>query len=163
MLKLFLLLAKLVLFTTIISFSLILFHFEYRHFYSLNAKERVTVWRCYNGKSYIIPGRYYGLIPPTKNYIESPTKNDVTLYFSDGLPGTIIVKTYETGVTMHQSYSKDKNSFMRFVDYNSNQNYYHQLLYKPNAGRVSDINLKSRFIFLNIYDIYARDNQGNRL
>ncbi len=163
MLKLFLSLVKLALFTTASLSFLVLFYFEYRHFYSLNATETITVWRYYNGKAYIIPGRYYGLIPPTKNYIESPIKNDVTLYFSDELPGTIIIRAQEAAVTIYQSYNQNKVSSVKFVDYNSNQHYYNQLLYKPNAIRFSEVNSKSRLISVHLYDIYTGDTQGNRL
>jgi hypothetical protein len=152
-------LGKLLLGTAFLLAALFLVTIEYRHFYSLNATERVTVWRWFKGQVYIIPGRYYGLLPPRSYCIKSPERNDITLYFADALPNTVVVRTDRATLHLNNPHT----SALHILPYSGAEAYYDRLFYPPHAVRHNELNPHVRFIDAHLYDIYATDNTGTSL
>jgi hypothetical protein len=151
---------KLLLRTVLLLIALWLVRIEYRDFYRLNATEQVTVWRWFRGKVYVIPGRYYGLLPPTSYYIESPEANDIRLFFSDALPNALIVETGRA--TLHLN-NPDASREKRYQIRPYNQAYYERLFYQSSPLHPKALKPHVRFITIHLYDIYATDNNGTRL
>jgi hypothetical protein len=153
---------KLLLRTVLLLTALLLARIEYRDFYCLNATEQVTVWRWFKGKVYIIPGRYYGLLPPTSYYIESPEANDVTIFFADALPHTLVVRTDRATLHLNTPDTSTEKLF-NIRPYSQATTYYERLFYQPHAVYANDLNPHVRYIAVHLYDIYATDNNGTRL
>lgn len=51
-----------------------------RVFYCLNDSKCFTVWKRVGGYSYIIPGKYFGVVKPS-NYIKTNTSNAITIIY----------------------------------------------------------------------------------
>jgi hypothetical protein len=58
----------------------VFFIIEDRKFIRINEKKYITVWKIF-GRCFIMPYKYYGLIRPDKNYIETTALNTVTIIY----------------------------------------------------------------------------------
>src|ERR1700720_4395948 len=97
---------KLLLCLSIFIILALIWYGESRKFFCLNNGKCVTVWKTYNNVCYIIPGRYYGIIRPSDNFIESSNNNFLTIYFTSELSN---VFTYKSEQTLKiNNISKDK-------------------------------------------------------
>lgn len=149
---------RLLLYFSIFIILLLIWYGESRKFFCLDSGECVTVWKSYNNVCYIIPGKYYGLIRPSKNYIESPNTNNVTIFFTKEMSNAIIYNS-EQNLTVKNI---DKHEFV-FYDYNSNNVKFDQLLYLPNAKLNKDVKNNVGMIQIFIHENYATDKNGRKL
>ena len=98
-----------------IIFGLLLWSELSRDFYCLEKDKCITVWKTSWG-CYIIPGKYYGLISPSDDYIKTTNTQYLTIYFSDEMPKTLIIRNegtsqgFEGGYTIFNN-AKEANFF----------------------------------------------------
>lgn len=52
-----------------------------RDFYCIDNGKYITVWKTINNTCYIVLGHYYGLLKPSKNYIETTNTNALTILY----------------------------------------------------------------------------------
>ena len=131
---------------------------ESRKFYRLDDGTSVTVWKTYNNICYIIPGRYYGILKPSDNFIESSNLNFLTIYFSSELPNALIFKSEEPLKVSNASKEK-----MTFYAYESNKRKFDSILYLPNAKRNNDIKSDAQLLDIFVLENYAMDKNGKYL
>jgi hypothetical protein len=89
---------KLLIFFSVL-LLIVIWNGESRKFYCLDNETCVTVWKTYNNACFIIPGKYYGIIKPSRNHIETTNTNLLTIYFSKELSQALIVQC-EQGVNI---------------------------------------------------------------
>ena len=135
-----------------------IWYVESRKCYCLDNGNCVTIWKTYNNICYIIPGRYYGIIRPSDNFIETSNNNLLTLYFTSELPNSVIYKS-EQILTIKNA---DKDKWV-FYDYNSNAQKFDSILYIANAKRNNDIKDNARLIDVFVGENYALDKRGKHL
>jgi hypothetical protein len=86
---------KMILFFFIVILLLFGWYGESRKFFCLEDGKCITVWKTYNNVCYVIPGKYYGLWAPSNNFIKTSNLNELTIFFTDELPNTLIVQSRE--------------------------------------------------------------------
>lgn len=129
---------------------------ESRKFFCLKDGQCVTVWKTYGNTCYIVPGRYYGLIGPFKNFIKSTNTNAITFFLTEKMPNTWIFKSEQRLDTV----SSETTSML---DYSSNAKKFDEILYKPNAERHNDVKNDVTIIEIDIRENYAIDKTGKKL
>jgi hypothetical protein len=130
-------------------------------------RENFSVWtmenvllfgKQYNNVCYIIPGKYYGIVRPSRQYIESTNTNYLTIYFSAELPMAFVFKSAED-VKVN---SGVKNEFT-FYDYIRDSSRFDKILYMPNAEKRSDIKADAAMMDIDVRENYAIDKSGKKL
>ena len=84
---------RLMLYFSIFTLLIMGWYGESRSFYCLDNGKCITVWKTYNNVCYIIPGKYFGILKPSKNVIESSNNNNLTIYFTSELPDAFVYKS----------------------------------------------------------------------
>jgi hypothetical protein len=146
------------IFFSIFGSLILLWYGESRKFFCLDNGSCVTVWKTYNNVCYIIPGRYFGLITPSDNFIKSSNNNFLTIYFTNELPNALIYKSEQT-VDVKNGH---KNEYT-FYDYNSDTQKFDSLLYIANAKKNNDIKGNAGLIDVIVGEYYALDKRGKHL
>lgn len=141
-----------------ILFVLLVWYGEKRSFFCVGNEKCVTVWKTYGNVCYIVPGKYFGLIKPSDNYVLTTNINDVTIYWDEGLNKSIIVRCEKEFKIINKS--KDKITIHSFYD---DADYYSNLLYNINPRHFSDVKNNVNFISLYIKENYAIDKKGKKL
>lgn len=134
----------------IIIAALLFWNVEKRSFYPIGGNTYVTVWKTFGGLCYIVPGKYYGLVKPSGNFIETTDDNYIVLFSSKESPSHIIYWENRQGREL-KVFNELKDKIL-FVNYLSNQDSLNKVLYKPDAKKVRDV--KSNVEMLDI-DIEA--------
>lgn len=116
----------------------------------------VTVWKQFNDVSYVIWGKYYGILSPSKNYIKSSNSNILSLFISDKMPKIIIYRSEEPTVI---SSSLDEISF---INYEIDNEKIHSLLYKPNVKKAKDLTEGAHALDIMIKENYIMDYTGKK-
>lgn len=135
-----------------------LWYGEKRSFYCLDNNKCITVWKTYGNTCYIIPDKYYGLFKPSDNYIETSNTNDITIYWSEKLPKSVIVRC-ETNYEI-KNVEKVKISIH---DFNDKDKEFREILYGLNPKKFSDVKSDVSFISIYIKEKYATDKNGKKL
>ena len=129
---------------------------EIRSFYCIEGNRCVTVWKTYNNTCYIIPGKYYGVVKPSKRpYIETTNIAMMTLIW-DEKSDTIVVNSSKSKI------SNIASNKVYIIDYNSNARVYDSL-YTYFDGYVKKINHDIHYMNIMIKENYATDKDGNKL
>jgi hypothetical protein len=71
---------KIILAVIVVIISLFIWYGESRKFFKLTNGEYVTLWKTYNNTSFIVHGKYYGLLPPSGNHIRTSNINSLSIY-----------------------------------------------------------------------------------
>lgn len=128
---------------------------ESRKFYCLDNDRCVTVWKTYNNTCYIIPGKYYGILKPADNYIQTTNIDNVDIIWSTeknvlvaGGASLKIVNNDSTELKMNNYKSNKSYNDILYLDFDGN---YHR--YKKNVNYIS----------LSIKENYARVQGGKKL
>ncbi|MFN3300270.1 MAG: hypothetical protein ACK41Z_08745 [Sediminibacterium sp.] len=116
----------------------------------------VTVWKQFNDVSYVIWGKYYGLTSPSKNYIKTSNSNNLSLYISDKLPKTIIYRSDEPSIIS----SSVKG--ISFINYETDSEKFHSILYKPNAKKAKDLKVGTYALDILIKENYIINYTGKK-
>lgn len=61
---------------------LLLWFDQTRSFYCVGNNRCITVWKRVGGTCYIIPGKYYGILRPSQDYIKTTNDNAITILFA---------------------------------------------------------------------------------
>ena len=146
------------LFSVLFFIFLFTWYGESRSFVCLNNGKCVTVWKTYNDICYIVPGKYYGLIRPSKNFIQSTNNNNLTIYFTSEMPKAFIFKS-EVSLKINNDDQKESV----FYDYNQDITKFDKVLYKPGAKRINDVKADAQLIDIIIHDDIAWDKNGKML
>jgi hypothetical protein len=131
---------------------------ESRRFFCLEDGNCVTVWKTYNNVCYIIPGKYYGIVKPSEQHIESSNTNLISIYFSKELPNAFVFKS--SGEV--KIYDRGKREFS-FYDYEKDTSRFDKILYMPNAVKRVDIKADAGLMDIDIREDYATDKFGKKL
>ena len=147
---------KVALLVTILA-ALLFWFGESRHFYCLNNR-CLTVWKTFNNICYIIPGKYYGLVKPSDNFIATTNTNNLTIYFTGQLPKTFFIK----GDEKIKIYNTDKTRFV-LLDYEGQSQTFDSILYNKNATKFNDLKENASLIEIFVKENYATDKSGKKL
>ena len=148
---------RILLFFALVITLIIIWLGESRRFFCLEDGYCVTVWKTYN-VCYIIPGKYYGIVKPSGQYIESSNTNLITIFFSKELPAAFIFQS--SGEV--KIYDGVKHEFT-FYDYTKDTSRFDKILYMPNAVKRSDIKADAGLMDIDIRENYATDRSGKKL
>lgn len=148
---------KLLIFFSVL-LLIVIWNGESRKFYCLDNETCVTVWKTYNNACFIIPGKYYGIIKPSRNHIETTNTNLLTIYFSKELSQALIVQC-EQGVNIK---NENRNDFA-FYRFETDTGKFINLLYLPEAKKRSDMKRGAGLIDIDIRENYAVDKDGKKL
>ena len=148
---------KLLIFFSVL-LLIVIWNGESRKFYCLDNETCVTVWKTYNNACFIIPGKYYGIIKPSRNHIETTNTNLLTIYFSKELSQALIVQC-EQGVNIK---NENRNDFT-FYRFETDTGKFINLLYLPEAKKRSDMKRGAGLIDIDIRENYAVDKDGKKL
>jgi hypothetical protein len=130
---------------------------ESRSFFCAAGEKCITVWKTYS-KCYIIPGKYYGLLKPSDNFIELSKTDVITVYFSDSIPNVMIYKSDRPVKVINM----DKKKFM-LINYSADFVKMNSLLYIKNAKKNSDVKAHVQMIDVILEDNYVVDKNGQKL
>jgi len=99
---------------------------ESRKFFCAGDGECVTVWKTYNNVCYIVPGKYYGIIRPSDNYIKTSNINLVSIFYSPKLPRVFII---QPGLGVR--FINGDTARFTFYNYYADSAGFNQLLFAP--------------------------------
>ena len=138
---------------------------EERSFYCVNNKLCVTVWKNYNDVCYIIPGRYYGLMPPSSSFIKTTNTDNITIFFSRSCYNELIFKRGgdPDGNDIFQVNNIYNKHRFAFINYDSNVKKWDSILYKSDAKRFNDVMDNIDFIEIYIKENVAINKNGEKL
>lgn len=131
---------------------------ESRKFYCLDEDRYITVWKTFGDICYVVPGKYFGLIRPLDNYIKTTNTNYMTLYWTNQLPKSIVVRCEKE----YQIFNEDKTD-ITIIDYQGNHEFLDKTIYIEGAKKFNDIKADAGFIDLIIKENYALDKTGAKL
>jgi len=131
---------------------------ESRRFYCIGNSKCVTVWKGFGNVCCIIPGRYYGIIIPADDYIETTNSNLLTLYFTDKMPKVIIFQSM--GLMKIKNADTTK---VIFKDFNTDTAMFESLLYPPDSKKRSDMSGGAQLVDIVVHEFYAVDKDGKHL
>lgn len=127
-----------------------------RSFYCLDNNKCITVWKRIGGSCFVIPGKYYGVIKPSDNYILTTNTSMLDIIWEKE-PSHIIVSKDETSEIKNNS--RDK---IHIEDYQVKKEHYDSI-YTFFDGRILRYKKETVFMSLFIVDNYATDSSGNKL
>lgn len=148
---------RVLLLSTLIAIILICYG-ESRKFFCLENDKCITVWKTYNNICYIIPGKYYGVLRPSKGYIQTLNTNNITIYFTSELQNALVFRS-EQSLKISNS---DKGNFI-FYDYTQDEKKFDSILYLHDAKKNSDVKDNVGLIEVFIQENYALDKLGRKL
>ncbi|RQO80218.1 hypothetical protein DBR40_00955 [Pedobacter sp. KBW01] len=153
---------KLVFIIVIFTLALGIWYGESRKIYDLGNGEYLTVWKTYNNTCYIIPGKYYKLLKPFDNYIQTTNDQYLMIYFPNKGNRSLIVRNQGTFGGSKGGYSIVNNSKEDFkiIPYSGKVE---ENLYKSGATLISDVKQNISYLDINIKENYAMNQHGNRL
>jgi len=137
---------------------LVIWFGESRKFFCLEDGNCVTVWKTFFNVCYIIPGKYYGIVKPSEQYIESSNTNLITIYWSRELPNAFVFQS--SGEV--KAYDGSNHKFT-FYDYTKDTSRLNKILYGPNAVKRADIKTDAGLMDIDIRENYATDKSGKKL
>jgi hypothetical protein len=149
---------RVILYFSIFIISIVGWHGESRRFFCVDNDKCITVWKTYNNVCYIIPGKYYGLLKPSGNVMESSNNNNLTIYFTSQLPNAFVYKSEQ-----ELKISNNKKDEFIFYDYNSDFKKFDTILYIFNAKKNNDLKQNAQLLDIFIRDNFALDRDGKRL
>ena len=118
----------------------------------------ITVWKTYSNKCYIIPGRYFGILKPFRNYIETTNTNDFTAYYSLDMPHALVFKAREN----YNIVNEDKDTIL-ITSYDMNIEKFDSIFYIKGAKNINELRNNVSLIDLYIQEDYAMDKHGQKL
>jgi hypothetical protein len=109
-----------------------------------------------------VPGHYYGLLPPTDNYILTTNQAYVTAYFSSALPATLVFKLEDRPWHAWHVVNRIPRVY-RLLAYETNDQAFDSLFYIKNAKLHRDLQPNAFFIDVDIKEQYAIEKDGKHL
>jgi len=146
---------------SILILLLLVWYDQSRSFYCLSENQCVTVWKRLGNKCYIIPGKYYGILSPSDDYLLTSNTQYLTLYFSEKLPKKIIVRNQ--GSSSGKAEYKIRHSSRGNWEISEYSERYKLVIYRNQARKFSDVQETANYIDLDIKENYARDKTGRKL
>lgn len=71
--------ARFALFIAALIVALAMWIGQRRKFYCVSAGKCVTIWKTYNNRSYIVPGKYYGVVEPSRSHVVATNVSSIAL------------------------------------------------------------------------------------
>lgn len=128
---------------------------ESRKFYCFEKDRCITVWKTFGNTCYIIRGNYYGLWLPN-SFIETSNVNNLTLYFTDRLPSSLVYKSEQP--VLIRKFGDEEN----FYDFNSDSKKFDDMLYEVTASKNNEVKDGVTMVDLFIRENFAIDKNGKR-
>jgi hypothetical protein len=113
-------LTRLVLSIGVLILALVAWMGQRRTFYCISADKCVTIWKTYNNKSYIVPGKYYGVIEPSRSHVVATNVSSIAVIWPDDQPSILFDGGPECVI-------KNALDGVQFVDYRKNKRVYDSL------------------------------------
>lgn len=135
---------------------LIIWFDQSRTFYCLDNNKCITVWKRIGGSCFVIPGKYYGIIKPSDNYIITSNASDMDVVWEKD-PSHVIVSMDEGSKIVNNSRNE-----ITITDYKAKKKY-NDSLYMSFDGTYLRHRKGTDFIILFIKENYAVDNYGNKM
>jgi hypothetical protein len=148
---------NLIVFATLL-FVVAVWYGESRKFYCLDNGRCITIWKTYNNVCFIVPGKYYGIVKPSGNYIESSNTNLLTIYFSKEMPRSLIIQCEQ-----ELKINNEKTDAFTFYRYETDTGRFNSLLYFSSAKKRSDMKSGAGLMYIDIHENYALDKYGKKL
>ena len=126
-----------------------------RNIYCIGGNKCITVWKKFNNKSLVIPGRYFGMLKPSSCYIETENIGDIVVYWSDKLPEVIIIRC--DGI-----YKIYYPGNIKILDYKKSYAY-EKILYEIDSKKFNEVKPTSYLMDINIKENYAVDKFGEKI
>jgi hypothetical protein len=133
---------------------LLVWYDQSRSFYCIDNNKCVTVWKRIGGDCYILPGKYFGIIKPSNQYVKTTTTAEVGIIW-DRL--TILVDATKPS----QIVPGEKNEII-IKDYNANKAH-NDSIYTVFDGQYVNYKNSIDFIIIDVKEGYATDHHGNKL
>ncbi|MGY4538178.1 hypothetical protein ACVW0P_002598 [Mucilaginibacter sp. UYNi724] len=130
---------------------------EKRNFYCLKDAGCVTVWKTYGKVCYIIPGKYYGILKPANDFIETANDNNITVFFAPEITNGLIFRS-DHNVKVYNGIKKHT-----LLNYNQDKKKYERMLYSKNARNNADTKGGVNLIDIFIRENFALDKNGQLL
>lgn len=128
--------------------------YEKRIYYSIN-NHYVTVWKTFGGTCYIIPGKYFGLTKPNKNFISTNNEHgEFVFYWSNDLKNIVVFKS-DSSYTINN----DDSINLKIVNYYSDEKKYDDIFYIKDAKLNNEIKTTVNFIDFDVFDEYLIDKK----
>ena len=139
----------------LVLFVLIIFWIaEERKFYCLSEGKCVTVWKNIGGRCYIIPGKYYGVFVPVKNYIQTSNVNNITIYWNTYFQDKIILRCDNDCEIKNNPNDSMIIKFDKQIK---------KILYEPKTIQFDDLANDTEMIAIFIKENFALDKKGKKL
>lgn len=147
---------KLIVIFLVLVIALLVWAGESRKFICLDNGKCITVWKTFGDVCYIIPGKYYGLLRPSKGHIKTTNGALIELYFINSSPDMIIYRsTNRVEVKSIQS----RESI--FQDFMADRDKYRKLLFEDE--KTNKLNDNVDYIFIDVRDSRSVDKYQNQL
>lgn len=124
-----------------------------RRFYCIDENRCITVWKTFNNRCYIIPNKYYGVVRPFDNYIQTTNVGDVDIIWDDS--NNAIIAMFDT---LNSKVIYNNPDGIRIIDYYHNKEFYSNLLMEKDGIYKKNIN----YLHIYNYGFYAIDYKGRR-
>jgi len=133
---------------------------EGRRFHYTDDGRYFTVWKTW-GRCYTMPYKYYGLIKPSDNYIQTNYTADIDIFWTDSLPNDLIVRAtdYRIGFYVKIFNKKPKKYFI--YNYFDDEEKYKKMLFKPNLDGKEYLNGIYIYSYNSVYKFLSEKNQQN--
>lgn len=133
---------------------LILYFFllQKRNIYRIGKDIYVTTWKHWNGNTYVMPYKYYGLILPKNNYFSVSTNSGLDMIFIDD--STIVIqsnsKSDSTDIVNFDNYR-----YVYFIEYD----YYEKGKYLGKKDSLKKNRGYQEYSFLKKYQFHKENNK----
>ena len=142
----------------IILFLLLIWYGEKRKFYEVSTGNWITIWKTYGGRCFLIPGKYYGVWPPSNDVLEIKTGTDLTLFFSSELPQVVGYRTPKKVRVKNSNSSK-----IQFYHYEEDPTRFDSLFYFTADSPGKKVRNTTEMMVIYSADDVVIDKNGNKL
>jgi hypothetical protein len=136
--------------------GLIIWFDQSRSFYCTSEGRCVTVWKRIGGKCYVIPDKFFGVMKPSDNFIETINHSNMGIIWN--YKNQCIVSTTDENAMI---FNKDKTEIY-ILNYNLNKAY-NDSVYMYFDGTYPRYKKDVNFISIDILEGYAKDKDGKKL
>lgn len=133
--------------------SLVLVYAEERSFFKTSKGNVVTVWKCIGDKCFILPGYYFGILPPSNCFIKSANDANFDIFWIDSDKNRLFVRSSEP-------YIISNGTGFDLVEINDE---FLKLFYDGEGAKFRDIKPGCDAIMIFVKDDYALGADGKKL
>lgn len=140
---------------TVLIIMLVVWFGEKRKFIQVG-ENYVTLWKQYDNTSYLIWGKYYGVMSPSDGFIKTNNVNNITIYTTKSLPKVVVYKSDEAVEI------KNQTNVINFENYETNANKFHTLFYQSNGHTFKELNKGTHALIIMRKENYVINEFGKK-